>query len=217
MRAFPTLYLLLIISLLYTSCCPASKVGEVKPAEGSRIMRFAPLDTGSESMLFKANIGLFKEHYSGLFLIKEMPDSSTHIVFLSELGLSLMDLRYQDDQFEVVSVQEFLNKASILKTLENDFRTLLLDLSAIESYSLSKTEAGDPSEVLKFRHRKEKYTYFHLAERGTYKITRKKGLFRSVEFNIEYNKGVRIEIGHKGIRLHIVLQQLNQWSDYADQ
>ncbi len=49
--------------------------------------------------------------------------------FLSELGLNLLDMAYSNDEFEVVSVQEFLNRPSILKTLKKDFRTLLLDLS----------------------------------------------------------------------------------------
>jgi hypothetical protein len=193
-------------------------LGQVEPAEGSPAEKFKPLGESSETLLFKSHIAFFKEHYSGLFLIKRMPDSSTHVVFLSELGLSLMDLRYKDGLFEVVSVKEFLNKPSILRTLKNDFRTLLLDLSAIGSFVLDETsEDGSPVELLKFRYRKENYVYFNSEEKGTYQILRKKGIFKSVEFNIVRTSGLEIEIAHRCIKLHIALQQLNQLGGHADQ
>ncbi|MFH0756116.1 MAG: hypothetical protein V2B15_02375 [Bacteroidota bacterium] len=218
MRLFPTLCLPLLINLLFISCSPAARVGQVEQAECSPPAKFKPLGDSSETLLFKSNISLFREHYSGLFLVKKMPDSSTHVVFLSELGLSLLDLRYKDDKFEVVSVQEFLNKPSILRTLKNDFRTLLLDLSAIGSFVLDETSKdGLPAESLEFRHRKEKYVYFNNEKKGTYQILRKKGIFKIVEFNMDRTNGLEIEIAHKRIQLHIILQQMNQLDGHADQ
>jgi hypothetical protein len=217
MRLFPTLCLPLLINLLFPSCSPSARLDRVEPAECIPEAKFRPLGDSSETLLFKSHIALFREHYSGLFLIKTMPDSSTHVVFLSELGLNLLDLRFKDDQFEVVSVQEFLNKPSILRTLKNDFRTLLLDLSAIGSFGLDETiEDGLPAELLKFRYRKKKYVYFNSEEKGTYRILTKKGIFKIVEFNMVRTNGLEIEIVHKHIQLHITLQLVNQLGGHAD-
>jgi len=201
------------------TCCSARAVQEsyIDIAEDG-IERFAPLGPMEGSILFKAAITILGDYYSGLVLIKQMPaDSAIHVVFLSELGLNLMDLAYKDDEFEVVSVQEFLNRHSILKTLQNDFRTLLLDLSKIEEFSILSTD-DDLTDVLKFRHKSQRYTYSCSKITGPSAIRRKKGLFGRVDFQI--NEGLKnklretepltIGIRHRGVRLKIDLKELKQ-------
>ena len=213
MKPFRILFLLLVISLHLCSCSSTRELGRYEPADGSSIHKFSPLGDLRKPLLFKAGIRLLKDRYSGLFLVKKMPgESSIRVVFLSELGLSLMDLEYREDEFEVVNVQEFLNRPVLLKTLQNDFRTLLLDLSAVEPVTVKEGEEGS-SEILQFKHRSERYAYYHRAGSGTYLIQRKKGLFKKVDFHIRGEEELEIGIAHKGIKLHIDLHQLQQYSD----
>ncbi|MEN8157079.1 MAG: hypothetical protein ABFS10_09015 [Bacteroidota bacterium] len=229
MKPYLTLFLPLVISLLTGSCSPAGKVtieedpaGKVTvdaPPSDNGITRFSPLEPFSEPLLFKANISLFKKSYSGLIFIKKVAvDSTTHVVFLSELGLSLLDLAYKEDCFEVVRVQEFLNRPPVLESMKRDFRTLLLDLSAIESYSLKREEgAGGSEEILRFSHRRERYTYHLTENRGVTLIRRKKSLFRKAQYEMTRDEKLHIRIVHRGIKLHIDLQQLQHSREHADQ
>ena len=148
MNQLRTWFSLLIISLLFSwgSISAAhhdSKIWEADSIPG----KFAPLIPLEETLLFKAGLNVLGDYYSGLVLIKDIKeDSAIHVVFLNELGLTLLDLAYRKDEFEVQSVQDFLNRSSILKTLKKDFRCLLLDLSLIEKLKSNQrmTESLNP-------------------------------------------------------------------------
>lgn len=177
--------------------------------------RFSPLGSQFGTMLFKARIQLFKEDYSGLFLLKDIPaDSSTRILFLSELGINLMDLEYRNDEFRVVSIEEFLDRRSIIKTLQNDFRALLLDLRAIDDFTVIKEEK-DATEILQFRHRSDRYAYYYNREKGAFRITRKAGLFHRLDVSLTHGGSMGIGMTHKGIRLSIGLQQLEKIDEHG--
>ncbi len=199
----------LIISLLISLSCFST----AQPVGGStenEVGKFAPLGPLEGSLLFKAAVKVFGEYYSGLILIKEVPsDSAIHVVFLSELGLNLMDIAFFKEKIEVVSVQEFLNRPSLIKILKNDFQTLLLDLSQVEKYKVEEKENG-VSEVLKFKYNSQRYTYHYLENLGTVHIRRRKGLFGKVDFRISGQENRQIGIEHRGIRLKIDLTELTK-------
>lgn len=201
----------MIISLLFSwgSISAAhhdSKIWEADSIPG----KFAPLIPLEETLLFKAGLNVLGDYYSGLVLIKDIKeDSAIHVVFLNELGLTLLDLAYRKDEFEVQSVQDFLNRSSILKTLKKDFRCLLLDLSLIEKFKV-KSEDDGVTESLKFRHKSQRYTYSYRENTGPVHITRRGGLFGKVEFQIDEGERKRINIDHRGIRLEIVLTELEK-------
>jgi hypothetical protein len=182
------------------------------------IGKFAPFGAVKESLLFKAAIHLFGDYYSGLILVKQIPaDSAIHVVFLSELGLNLLDMAFRNDRVEVVSVQEFLDRPSIIKTLQNDFQTLLLDLSQIVEFKVSLMDDG-VTEVLKFRHNRQRYTFSYCENLGPVHIRRRNGLFGKVDFQIgigeiketDGSETLAIGIVHRGIRLRIDLTELRR-------
>ena len=201
----------MIISLLFSwgSISAAhhdSKIWEADSIPG----KFAPLIPLEESLLFKAGLNVLGDYYSGLVLIKDVKeDSAIHVVFLNELGLTLLDLAYRKDEFEVQSVQDFLNRSSILKTLQKDFRCLLLDLSLIEKFKV-KSEDDGVTESLKFRHKSQRYTYSYRENTGPVHITRRGGFFGKVEFQIDEGEIKKIYIDHRGIRLKIMLTELKK-------
>lgn len=175
------------------------------------MLAFAPLPSLETPLLFKASIRLGKSFYSGLFLIKEMQDDSAiHVVFLSELGLNLLDLAYGNGEFEVISVKEFLNRRPIIRTLQNDFRCLLLDLSLIEDYKL-KTKKDGVSQELRFRHKSQRYAYHIQEVGGPVQIKRSKGIFSKSHIKMGENKeALTFVISHRGIRLFIELRELER-------
>src|SRR5690554_1212829 len=62
------------------------------------------------SMLYKTSITFWEYAFSGLVLFKKQEeDSSTHVVFMSEFGMTMLDIKYKNDEFEVVSAKEFFS------------------------------------------------------------------------------------------------------------
>ena len=199
----------MIISLLFSCGSISAAHQNSKMREADSIPgKFAPLIPLEKTLLFKAGLNVLGDYYSGLVLIKDVKeDSAIHVVFLNELGLTLLDLSYREDEFEVQSVQDFLNRSSILKTLQKDFRCLLLDLSLIEKFKV-KSEENGVTETLKFRHKSQRYTYNYRENTGPVHITRRRGLFGKVDFQIDEGETKKISIDHRGIRLKIVLKEL---------
>ena len=199
----------MIISLLISLSCFST----AQPLGGStenEVGKFAPLGPLEGSLLFKAAVNVFGEYYSGLILIKEVTsDSAIHVVFLSELGLNLLDIAFFKEKIEVVSVQEFLNRPSLIKTIKNDFQSLLLDLSQVDKYKVEAKDDG-VTEVLKFRYKSQRYTYHYMEIPGTIHIRKRKGLFGKVDFRISGQESRKIEIEHRGIRLKIDLRELTR-------
>lgn len=192
-----------MISFLFLFCSIRASEKEVED--------FSPLPSLDKPLLFKASIKLRDSNYSGLILIKEMPDdSSVHVVFLSELGLNLLDMAYRNQEFEVISVQEFLNRSLIIKTLQNDFRCLLLDLSLIEG-SRVKTKKDGVSQDLKFRHKSQRYIYSIQEDGAPVHIRRKYGLCGRMDLQMgKEQEALTVEISHRGIRLNIDLKELER-------
>lgn len=201
---------LLIISLLFFPCSIwAGDVDSSFRAPLTLTEKFAPLGSLKESLLFKAGFNVFGDYYSGLVLIKEMPETGArHIVFLSELGLNLLEMIYLNDDFKVVNVQEFLNRRFLLKSLQKDFRCLLLDLSEIEDYKVKLKDDG-ANEILKFRHRSQRFKYSYNEKLGPYHIRSHNGLFCVVDFQVDRGEPLKIQIDHR-IRVQIVLTELKR-------
>ena len=208
MRSFRILFLQLIISFQLCSCSSTESLGVPGAGDGTTIERSSPLGNMNIPMLFKARITLRKNQYSGLILVKQIEaDTSVRIVYLSELGLSLMDLSYKHDEFEIMKIQDFLNRPLMLKMVQEDFRTLLLDLSAVVPISEGLGEDASTG-MLKFKHKSQRYRYYYERGKIPVRIDRKKGCFGKTVYCIQEGEGLHMTITHRGIKLYIDLQQI---------
>jgi hypothetical protein len=86
----------------------------------------AIFDPTFEKALYKGSLDISKHHLSGLFFLKRISGNSIRIVFSNELGMTFFDLELKGDEFIVHACVSFLDKASLLKLLKNDFRLLLI-------------------------------------------------------------------------------------------
>ena len=216
MNPYRTLYLPLIFSLLIQSCGPSQKIGRSESTERIRTDQFSPLGDMDGALLFKARMSFLGKDLSGLFLIKRNPaDTSTYVVFLSEIGLSLLEMRYRNDEFEIIDVQEILNKRAMTNTLQNDFRTLLMDLSSVNDYTIT-SKGPDGIEVLRFLHKSKRYAYYYNQKLGVFRIEQKSIPLYKMNMAIEHNEGIRIEIDHRGLKPDIDLQQIKNGSEIVD-
>lgn len=78
-------------------------------------------------VLYTTSVDVVGKHLSGILLMKQMPDSSTRIVFSNEMGFKYFDLEFAaDGAFKAYYVLPQMNKKSVLTTLRKDFGLLLM-------------------------------------------------------------------------------------------
>lgn len=83
------------------------------------------------SALYKTEVDVVGRHLSGLLVLKLMPDSSTRVVFTSEMGLTFFDFEFaRDGAFTVHRIIEQMDKKAVIKTLRKDFGLVLLEHTA---------------------------------------------------------------------------------------
>ncbi|MGJ7030686.1 hypothetical protein [Niabella hirudinis] len=113
------------ILLLLGSCAPAV-YKKLQRAEGEAacIAAFKP---HIRRALYHASVDVAGNHLSGLLLIKQMPDSSTRIVFTNEAGFAFFDFEFSaHNGFVVHSIISKMDKEAVRKTLRKDFELLLM-------------------------------------------------------------------------------------------
>lgn len=218
MKPYLILSFALAVSLLAVSCAPSG----MTPASGSAVQEMlqgtCSLRDRGDSRLFRATIDVYERHLSGLVLIKPMGDSGAYrVLFVSELGLNLLDMEYKGGSFTVVSVQEFLNRRSLLRALQQDFHALLLDLSTVEKarWTRGKEQASAGIE-LRFREGRNRFVYRPADEAGSCTLRWKKGCFRGSDIRIMAEDGTRITIEHIRLKVVIEMKELIKIPDGTD-
>jgi hypothetical protein len=88
------------------------------------VQQFKPL---LGTALYKTEVDVVGKHLSGLLVMKRMPDSSTRVVFTSEMGLTFFDFGFAaDGGFTVYRIVDQMDKKAVKKTLRKDFELVLL-------------------------------------------------------------------------------------------
>jgi hypothetical protein len=85
-----------------------------------------PLVSDSVSMLYKMQIFLFNKYYTGLLLHKQTDSVTSHLVFVTELGMKMFDIEVKKDSLKMVYCFGPMNKPKITNLLENDMGSILL-------------------------------------------------------------------------------------------
>ena len=90
---------------------------------------------------YNTKVDVTGKHLSGLLLIKAMPDSSTRLVFSSEMGFTFFDFEFAaDGAFKVYYILPQMDKKAVLTTLRKDFEILLMQHLDLEKASVHKKD-----------------------------------------------------------------------------
>ncbi len=204
MKKFLPIFLL-SISFLFLNGCVSIKNFEKEKNLSSGLS--AVLDDGYKTALYRTTIDIGSKHFSGLFYFKTFSDTSYRIIFMSEFGLSMLDMEYKNNAFKTVSCQEFMDKKVIINTLQNDLK-LLIDLPKDTSKKQTYKSTNSKTTLTKIKNRSKRYYYYYTQNGEILKIIQTKCL-KHVEILIpEYKNNIpqKIEIYHKRIKLSIKLR-----------
>jgi hypothetical protein len=119
----PRLYVFVIVIGLTSSCITSKlKTTEFKLNNDISDNYF---DINNKAYIFKSNIRLYKNEFSGIFVVKPCSNNSYRTVFLNELGMKFFDIEISQDNYYIHKIFESLDRKSIIKLFVNDFRVLL--------------------------------------------------------------------------------------------
>jgi hypothetical protein len=213
MKVFSIQFLLLSSLFFGIACSPIHGFHKVQVENINSILGKSVIDSTTQKTVYKTKITIYDNYFSGLFLIKFVPkDTSFRVVFLSEVGLNLLDFKYKNNKFTVVSCQDFLNKKMILETLQNDFLLLFSKIDRNKNCKVYQKET-DSIQVIKFRDNWKKFYYFCGNQKEFFRIHKKSFFYGSVDVLIHYDQELKIDemnFKHKGIKLEMNLIRLNK-------
>ena len=157
--------------------------------------------------VYKANITIYGNELSGIFIAKRINDTTHRVVFTTEFGNKLLDFEISENDFKVNSIVDELDRKILINTLKTDFRLLLKN-----SYVIQQQYDNSASKVyLTEEDSSNNYLFISKADNKLNKIvnaTKRKeriNLFFTSENNIFATK---IVIQHYNIKLRIELNYL---------
>jgi hypothetical protein len=108
---------------LLSGCANAYKALRPTPGNPACLEALKPYPG---SALYRTEVDVIGKHLGGLLIIKTMPDSSTRLVFTSEMGMTFFDFGFsKEGQFTVYRIIQQMDKKAVLKTLRKDFELIL--------------------------------------------------------------------------------------------
>jgi hypothetical protein len=157
-------------------------------------------------MLLNTRIDLMNKHFSGLIVVKPLPDLEYRVVFITELGLKIWDMEFSPHKpVKVHYIMDALNKKKVLNTLFQDIALMLMTHTQNEPVVMHDRSTGEL--VLKYKDRGLRYYYQIFPATGrvanglvTSLLTKKaKAEFYSRDgFRID-----SVKLAHYNIKLHI--------------
>lgn len=130
MRQLPKPYLLLssFVLFIFISSCRISKFKH--PTECNRVVittaAFNPILKETTATKFKASIDVLKNHLTGIIIVKQTDSVSTHIIFVTEIGMKMFDFEWKNNEIKAVYVFEPLNKSTLINALLTNFKSMFL-------------------------------------------------------------------------------------------
>jgi len=159
----------------------------------------------SKDYVYKAKIDAFDQSFGGLFIVKKLGNTNHRLVFTTEMGNTIFDFTFQEDNFKVNHILKAMDKKILTNILKKDFKALIKEHPPIHEVFSTQGDIVVETEILSKKH------YFYLVDHRLTKIARVKSGKEAVVFQFSgdtrsYAKEIRIL--HKNIKLQIVLTAL---------
>jgi hypothetical protein len=203
-----TILYLISILFLVTSCATNNLEKELKVVTLETTVYNAPYFANTEiDYVYKANISVYGNEMSGIFIAKKINATTHRVVFTTEFGNKLLDFEISETDFKVNSIVDELNRKILINTLKSDFRLLLKNQFLIkEQLEDTENKVYKSEEGTKFN-----YLFASKAENKLFKIvhaTKRKEQI-CINFTSENNTfAENIIIQHYNIKLRIELNYL---------
>jgi len=150
---------LLLSSFFLFSFFVSCRISKFKhPKQCNRVLitakAFEPVLNKTKATKYKASIDVLKNHLTGIIIVKQTDSVSTHIIFVTEIGMKMFDFEWKNNEMKAAYVFEPLNKPTLINALLSNFKQMfLLDVFNEFAGQCSNKKVKSYYELEGYKHR----------------------------------------------------------------
>lgn len=205
----------LLQSFLYSLCvllfvsCKTYKLTDVKPVSNSEKTVENLYFSSNEDYVYKCQMDIYKNHVSGILIIKKIKETTHRVVLTSDFGNKLIDFEVSENDFKLNYVLPDLDKKIVINFLKNDFQKLLR-----QKYPVNESFENENSKIYLSKIEKKNYYLFFNKENNLLKqIIYTKNNKEKIDFSFDAKKHIfadSLNLQHKDFKINIKLFQITE-------
>lgn len=197
-----------LIFLLFASC-KTYKLTDVKPISSSEKTVENLYFSSKEDYVYKCQMDIYKNHISGILIIKKISETTHRVVMTSDFGNKMIDFEISENNFKLNYVLADLDKKMVINFLKSDFQELLR-----QKYPVTESFENDNSKIYLSKIDKKNYYLFLNKENNLLsQIIYTQNNKEKIDFSFEAKKTTFAEIinlQHKDFNINIKLFQITE-------
>lgn len=205
----------LLQSFLYSSVflllvsCKSYQLKDVKSVSNTEKTVENLYFSSKEDHVYKCQMDIYKNHVSGILIIKKISDTTHRVVMTSDFGNKMIDFEISENDFKLNYVLADLDKKMVINFLKNDFQELLR-----QKYPVNESFENDNSKIYLSRIDKKSYYLFFNKENNLLKqIIYTKSNKEKIDFSFDAKKHIfadSLNLQHKDFKINIKLFQITE-------
>ncbi|MCS3532387.1 hypothetical protein [Chryseobacterium sp. JUb7] len=200
------LYSLFFLSFV---SCKTYKLTDVKSIPNSEKTVENLYFSSNEDYVYKCQMDIYKNHVSGILIIKKISETTHRVAMTSDFGNKLIDFEISDNNFKLNYVLPDLDKKIVVNFLKNDFQQLLK-----QKYPVNESFENENSKIYVSKIDKKTYYLFFNKEKGLLnQIIYTKNKQEKIDFTFDAKKHIfadSLNLQHKDFKINIKLFQITE-------
>lgn len=201
-------FLYSLIFLLFVSC-KTYKLPDVKSVPNSEKTVENLYFSSKEDYVYKCQMDIYKNHVSGILIIKKINENTHRVALTSDFGNKLIDFEVSDNNFKLNYVLPDLDKKIVINFLKNDFQQLLK-----QTYPVNGSFENSNARIYLSKIDKKTYYLFFNKENNLLKqIIYTKNNKEKIDFTFDAKKHIfadSLNLQHKDFKINIKLFQITE-------
>jgi hypothetical protein len=194
--------------LLFVSC-KTYTLADVRPVVNSEKTVENLYFSSHEDYVYKCQMDIYKNHVSGILIIKKINETVHRVVLTSDFGNKLIDFEISEADFKLNYVLPDLDKKIVINFLKDDFQQLLK-----QKYSVAESFENQNSRIYLSKIDQKAYYLFFNKETGLLKqIIYTKNKKEKIDFTFEAKKHIfadSLSLQHRDFKIKIQLFQITE-------
>lgn len=195
--------------LLVLVSCKTFQLADAKPVSNSEKTVENLYFSSGEDYVYKCQIDIYKNHVSGILIIKKLNETTHRVALTSDFGNKLIDFEISSEDFKVNYVIPDMDKKMVINFLKNDFQQLLK-----RQYPVNESFENTQFKIYLSKADKKHYYLFFNKENGLLnKLIYTKNQKEKIDFTFEAKKHIfadSINLQHKDFKINIKLFQITE-------
>ncbi|WP_228417437.1 hypothetical protein [Chryseobacterium piscicola] len=189
--------------------CKTYQLKDVKPISNFEKTVENLYFSSKEDYVYKCQMDIYKNHVSGILIIKKISDDTHRVVMTSDFGNKMIDFEISENDFKLNYVLADLDKKMVINFLKNDFQELLR-----QKYLVNESFENENSRIYLSKTKKKSYYLFFNKENSLLKqIIYTKSNKEKIDFSFDAKKPTFAEmilLDHKDFKINIKLFQITE-------